>query len=120
MFLVNKFGDCIIEVNRVDILREYDEKTKEEADKIYNGIMNKIYNYGSTENARNAANKAVKDFVCDKKQICKIFVNDECFGNYEEEQCKIAFENIVNSLKNGDRFLDMREFDFPEGEENDT
>lgn len=109
MFLVNKDGNSVIEVKQVDMRLEYDKTTLKEADEIYNGIMAKCYNYGSTENAKNATNRRVKDFLHDKKPLCRILVNDKVyFGDYDEAQGKIVFERILTTLKNGENFIDMR------------
>lgn len=110
MFLVSKDGDSVIEVNRVELSFEYDKETQKEADEIYDRIMSKCYNYGSTQNAKNAASMRVRDFLYDKKPICRILVNNTVYyGNYDETQGKIVFEKILNSLKSGERFFDMRE-----------
>lgn len=110
MFLVNKNGNSVIEVKQVDMFFEYDKSTQERANEIRNGIMAKCYNYGSTENARNMADRMVKDFLYDKKPLCRIFVNDKFyFGDYEEVKGKIVFERIVSALKNEESFLDMRD-----------
>lgn len=112
MFLVNKNGDCVIEVKRVDVCLEYDKKTQKEADEIYNKIMAKCYYYGSTENARQAAQSQVNDYVRTKEPICRILVNDKIyFGDYDEVQGKIIFEKILDALKNEYRFLDIREIE---------
>ncbi len=110
MFLVNKNGDCVIDVNRVDMCLEYDKKTQKEAGEIYDKIMAKCYYYGSTENARKAARSQANDYVRGKKPICRILVNDKIyFGDYDEVQGKIIFEKILDALKNGCSFLDIRE-----------
>ncbi len=110
MFLVNKHGNCVIEVKRVDLCLEYDKETQKQINKIYDKIMAKCYNYGSTETARNTARKLVNDYLGGKKPICKILVNDKVyFGDYDEIQGKIIFEKILGALKNGCSFLDIRE-----------
>ncbi len=115
MFLVNKDGNCLVEVNSVEMFLQYDKSVSEEADEIYNRVMAKCYNYGSTENAKREADRRVKEFVSDKKPICRILVNDKTyFGDYDEVQGKIVFEEIISALRNGESFLDMREFEFAE------
>ena len=112
MFLVNKNGNSVIEVKQVDVFFEYDKSAQERANEIRNGIMAKCYNYGSTENARNMADRMVKDFLHDKKPLCRIFVNDKFyFGDYEEAKGKIVFERIISALKNEESFLDMRDIE---------
>lgn len=105
-----------MEVNRVDMCLEYDKSVNKEADEIYNSVMAKCYYYGSTENAKREANRRVKEFVSNKKPICRILVNDKVyFGDYEEVQGKIVFEEIISALRNGESFFDMREIEFAEG-----
>lgn len=115
MFLISKDGNSVIEVKQVDIRLEYDKKTNAEVDKIYNDIMSKCYNYGSTENAKKAADRSVKDYLLDKKPICRILVNDKWYyGDYDEEKGKFVFEEILNALKNESSYFDMRDVKFSE------
>ena len=117
MFLRSKDGDSVIKVKQVDMRLEYDEKTKAEAERIHSGIMAKCYNYGSTENAERAANERVRGFLYDKNQICRIFVNNKWYyGDYDEVHGKIAFEKIINALKDRKKYFDMREIKFSEEE----
>lgn len=119
MFLVSKDGSSVIEVKQVDMRFEYDEDTKEKARKIRESIIAKCYNYGSTANAENTASKKVRSFLYDKKPICRIFVNNKLYyGDYDEAQGKIVFEEIVNALKNESAYFDMRYIEFKENEEN--
>lgn len=119
MFLINKGGSSVIEVNQVDMRLEYDERTKEKAIEIRERIMAKCYNYGSTANAENVASERVRNFLCDKKPICRILVNGKWYyGDYNEEQGKIVFEEIVNALKNESVYFDMRDIEFKENEDN--
>lgn len=110
MFLISKDGHSVIEVNRVDMCFEYDEQTKSEAEKVHSEIMAKFYNYGSTENAKKAADKRVRDYLYDKKPLCRILVNDKWYyGDYDEVQGKNVFEEIINALKNESAYFDMRD-----------
>ena len=115
MFLINKNGDSAIEVKQVDMCLEYDEETRAESEKIHSGIMEKRYNYGSTENARKTADMYVREYLSDKKPICRILVNGKrYYGDYDEVQGKIVFEEILNALKNESAYFDMREIEFKE------
>lgn len=119
MFLVSKDGSSVIEVKQVDMRFEYDEATKEKAREIRESIMAKCYNYGSTANAENTASERVRSFLYDKKPICRILVNDKWYyGDYDEEQGKIVFEEIVNALKNESAYFDMRDIKFRENDNN--
>lgn len=68
--------------------------------------------YGSTENAQESADRCIKNYLQDKNPIYRILVNDKWyFGDYDEAQGKIVFEQIVSALKNGERIFDMRQTD---------
>lgn len=115
MFLISKDGYSVIELKQVDMRFEYDENTKEKAREIRKNIMAKCYNYGSTANAESVADERVRSFLYDKKPICKILVNDKWYyGDYDEVQGKIAFDEIINALKNGKTYFDMRDIKFSE------
>lgn len=115
MFLISKDGHSVIEVKQVDICFEYDENTKEKAGEIRKNIMAKCYNYGSTANAESVASERVRSFLYDKKPICRILVNNKWYyGDYDEVQGKIAFDEIINALKNGKTYFDMRDIKFSE------
>ena len=52
-----------------------------------------------------------------KNQICRIFVNNKWYyGDYDEVHGKIAFEKIINALKDRKKYFDMREIKFSEEE----
>lgn len=113
MFLISKNGSSVAEVKQVDMCLEYDKKIIEKANEICDKIMLKSYNYGSAENARNAAREKVAEYFRGEKQICRILVNNKWyFGDYDEVQGKIVFEGIVNALKNENIYFDMRDVVF--------
>lgn len=119
MFLISKDGSSVIKVNQIDMRLEYDEHTKEECREIRESIMSKCYYYGSTANAENAASERVRNFLYDKKPICRIFVNNNWYyGDYDEVHGKIVFEEIVNALKNESTYFDMRDIKFEGNEDN--
>lgn len=112
MFIINQTGNHVIEAKEIDMRLEYDKETKAEVERIHNEIMSKCYNYGSTENAQKSADRCIKNYLQDKKPICRIFVNDKWyFGDYDEAQGKSVFEQIVSALKNGEKIFDMRKTD---------
>lgn len=60
----------------------------------------------------------MRDYLYDKKPLCRIFVNDKyCYGDYDEVQGKTVFEEILNALKNESAYFDMRDIKFSGGKE---
>lgn len=83
MFLISKDGYSIIEVKQVDMNFKYEKQTMVERSPI------------------------------GEKPTCIIIVNDKFnYGEYGEVQGKIAFDEIINALKNGKTYFDMRDIKF--------
>ena len=117
MFLISKDGTSAIEVNQVDMRLEYEQGVEAEASRIYQKTVANAYNFGSTERAEKEATRRMKAYLSDKPNVGRIFVNGKYYyGDYDEVQGKIVFEEIVNALKNESAYFDMREVDFEESE----
>lgn len=115
MFLVSKNGSSAVEINSVRLLLEYEDEAQAEANRIYNETVAKAYNFGSTERAKKEAERRVEDYLHDKTIAGRIFVNEKFyFGDYDEAQGKIVFEEIINAMKNESAYFDMREVELSE------
>lgn len=116
MFIVSKDGYSAREPKRISMSVKYSKEVESEAKRIYDSIIrdnmsNKLYALNEIEGfARTQANEYAKG-----KGVCGIILDGEFnYGDYDEVQGKIVFEKILEALKNGERFFDMREIEFGE------
>ena len=109
MFIINGYGNRGEKLKSVSMEYDYDKEIKDECQKIYDDTMRHAYYLGSTQNAREEARKRQNDYLANKVPLCRIFVNNKIFGEYQKETGENVFKTILQEKKNKIKYLDMRD-----------
>ena len=114
MFILNQEGNCCEEVRAVSIKSSYSPTILAAAIQRRENIMEKVYNYGSTSAAIEAADKAEREFLKYQPQISLIYVNGEKFATYDhKDKGDYVFKKIIEDLRNKEHFLDLSTLQIP-------
>lgn len=111
MFIVNQAGNLIIEVNKVEIFLDWDDKTKDNATSIFENTINTDSRYLPYDIACDNAEKRSRDYLDRNGREIQISINGMAFGRYSDTQGKEVFEQIITALKNKENLFDMRQTD---------
>lgn len=111
MFVVNQTGNLIVEVNKVEMFLDWDDKTKDNATNVFKNTINTDGKYLPYDIVCDIAKKRSCDYLDRNGREIQISINGMKFGKYSEAQGKEVFEQIITALKNKENLFDMRQSD---------
>lgn len=116
MFIVNQSENQIEKIKQIYYKIDYDDETKMKLEKIYDNMICKSYNYGSTEDCLKQIKKTQDDYINrnDCKKIFHLYVNENKFASYKDiSEGKEIFRQIITAIANNENLFDLS---YKEGE----
>ena len=99
MFIVSQDNTKMYELNNIELHSSYTDDVLKELENIYDSMIVKAYNYGSTENCKNAISEEQESYLRYKNKMYEIHVNGVKFASYKSEGMRDReFYNIKNAI----------------------
>lgn len=119
IFIVNQNRNKCERLEKVTYDLNYDDKTLDALEEIYNRIYPKRYNWGSTENCLRGIKKEQDRYLTYNKckKIFRIYVNGNLFAVYNDViKGSKVFDEILEEIKANSNIFDLSEKKYEEGE----
>lgn len=99
MYIVNQSNNEIVKIESIKMYSCYNDEIQRELLEIYNRMIVKAYNYGSTENCNKAIKETQERHLINKPKEYRISVNNNDFAVYKNKlKAEIIFNDIQTAI----------------------